>query len=294
MIRSTLIALTLTTLLAACAPGTAAPSAEVTPTPSNAPTLAPSASGAGEAGEGAAQPAGSPLKGGGRPPAGVSEQIALSVGAGGGSACGGAADSADPLIHVPYKSYELGQLIGTCVSGFAPGALQVELWKPDGRVERFTLEAAYSSSAAPAAIAQADFQTWTRADDPLGTYRVTASQGPLVAGAAFDVVAPSRPFIDVFTPRVAPGETVRLGLAGMPPGARVDLYIYRDLNRTNADGVLLGDYVGTLPAVTIGPDGVALTSFPTARDDPPGWYYLWSPALLSKRSGSGWGFQLTS
>lgn len=220
----------------------------------------------------------SPLRAQQRPPAGVSEQITVTLGAGGGSLCAATPPSSEPGI-ILRDPPTVGRLFYACVVGFVPGELRVELAQPDGRVRRHIIAPGTGFIDEATQTIQVDVTYWIAAGDPLGEYRLTVAQGATFVGVSFAVAPRSDPLFDVLTPIVAPGETVRLGMAGLPPNEPVTVHIYRGV--VDASGFLTSqaDYLGSLPPITPDANGVAVRSRTTAPDDALGAYFLWSPVL---------------
>lgn len=170
-----------------------------------------------------------------------------------------------PPIDVapPATTPEIEQTSDICVSGAgwtANSFLNVTIVDSEGTavVDRFE----------PASD-EGNFSLWWSAglEDQVGRYTVTLSDGNFTAETNIDVVAPTRPTIDVLGAEVIePGDVLRIGFVGFPPQSTAVVSIF-------AENELTGwRYTGTADGIAINGVGSAEFELQTLEDDPPGVY----------------------
>jgi hypothetical protein len=198
-------------------------------------------------------------------------------GAGGLGSCGefDAEDFRRPTVRVP-GSYSSGPsarpdvgefLVGIvdelCLFRFAPEApIDVSVTSPIGTVKR--LEGCTSCP---------HLLWFGLPGDPLGTYKVTAVQGPLEATGRFDLHAAQDPTLLVAESwsnhggGVPRGSTIRIGVAGFRPNEIVKLLFYYAPKEDSNQG-------GYRTSVSLRMDamGQRLYRLQTRLDDPKGFY----------------------
>ena len=104
--------------------------------------------------------------------------------------------------------------------------------------------------------------------DPLGTYKVNATQGTVKAGGSFTVVPATEPrLLTLPSTSSIPGGTFRVAFAGFPANSEVGVYLYR-----NEGG--LWTFQTTMPQARMDQRGEAVYEVRTVREDPPGGYCL--------------------
>jgi hypothetical protein len=158
-----------------------------------------------------------------------------------------------------YDEPEVGERFAICPAGFEAGVpLRVAVTDPTGRVQVKLLEAQPGSG-------QFLWDWAPRPGDPLGEYRVKASQGELRAERTFRLHPASEPNIAVLQtyPAPQPGDEIDVMLVGFEPRERVRLNVY---GSTDADEF---GYRGSV-SVRVGPDGNAIQALSTGSDDSPG------------------------
>ncbi|HUN79029.1 MAG TPA: hypothetical protein VMU32_08925 [Solirubrobacteraceae bacterium] len=161
------------------------------------------------------------------PPAGVAAQISYFVGAG-GSSCYSRPHATEPTIafgrvvpRVPLETAkiagaapQIGDVFFLCAEHFPPGNVQMTVTSPNGERERVPLEG------------QSPLMMHTRTLLPgteIGTYTVTALQGPIRRTAHYQVSYPGEPG-DVMLDE--PGSPPRLLVVGLPPHQRYRVLVY--------------------------------------------------------------------
>jgi hypothetical protein len=210
------------------------------------------------------------------PPQGVAEQVTFFFGG----------DPPDPLCasvsrattrpsvvtNLKARSAEVLSEFDVCLVNFIssePATIEIE--RPGGTVERRTIRLSRDEEAT-----QLGFRFEALPDDPLGNYRIEATQGSIKAATTFRLAAGSEPDLGFYSKRnrdadaweLRKGEAVLLGLTGFPLDQPTSLHFYRVTDGSdpyNTKAV----YVTTLRLQT-NSDGQALSALSTARDDPEG------------------------
>ena len=151
------------------------------------------------------------------PPAGVAEQVSyFELGNGG---CPSKADA--PEIRLLSRVVEVNEFYYVCLLGFPPKrTVALALRRPDGRsvVERIEPQGDFPVRTVVRFVAP---------QNPVGRYRVTASQSSTRATNSFEVRRASQPRLREMEDYFSPGQPVRLGFAGFRPRQKVRFHLYR-------------------------------------------------------------------
>jgi hypothetical protein len=221
--------------------------------------------------------AASPLKRRDPPPPGVPAELPQLYG-GGGFGCQALPDASLGLRITIYETdREVADGFSFCFSGFVKDQpLQVEVARPDGALWHGSVPA--DPRFGPEAL------SWvTLPGDPLGTYRVTATQGDKQARSSFTLRAASARHIVVFPQDrrligadLPAGAAIQVALAGFQPDQRVALYLYALTTEPNCATVppTCWVYRAALPPSQMDALGQAVATLLTQPDDPDGTYRI--------------------
>jgi hypothetical protein len=161
-----------------------------------------------------------------------------------------------------YAEPEVGEGFWICPAGFdLTKSLRVAVTDPTGKTQVKVLPPKN-----PNRSNQSLWQWDPRPGDPLGEYRVTATQGELHAERTFRLHPASKPNISLVATDIPPqpGDDLRVMLVGFNPRERVRLNVY-GLDAEQGGGKY--NYM-TSVYIRVGPTGDAIFPLATGRDDP--------------------------
>jgi len=171
-----------------------------------------------------------------------------------------------------------GAMVEICALGFVDDIpITAEIQTPSGRVINVTYEGAAYPLNDIRATGLLGFDWWIGPDYDLGTYRITATQRGLRTGWEFELIEPSRAFIQ----RVDGSKPSVHVVGGLEPGqARFGIYrdteVYAPPNQVGGcDICTVFELVEELRLVNVDATGVVVLTVPS--DLPPGIYCISSP-----------------
>ncbi len=207
----------------------------------------------------------SPLKRKEIPPASVATQFSGSSLALTGCSIDLPADPSRSIV------FDVGERYSVCALSFdrkVPASFEIA--RPDGTIEH------------PLQEDNDSFGSQIEIGAPLGTYQITARQGPTTLTASFAVEPPDSPTMVMLPPPAGqPGTFFSIGMAGFPAHQRVVLDLYRYLRGEGSTSVF--EFLSSLGSADTDGRGEAEFEVRTLIDDPEGRYcviprdYDWEP-----------------
>ena len=227
---------------------------------------------------------GSPLQSEDLPPDGVAAQLNAFIPAA-GTFCSpfSSEGKLKPGEVVSLGAAEIAETFLVCLAEFAPNQdvdIRVQAEDGDDAVAETRIRATEEGTG-----------SWSLAIPPgerLGTYVVTASQGPREATGLVAVNPASGARSMVLPDTGRPGTEFRIGLAGFPRRERVRVHLYRFTEDDSVCQPLPScyTYATALRTVRTNDRGEAIVTLQTEGDDPPNSYLVATDPLVVKSTFS--------
>lgn len=177
-----------------------------------------------------------------------------------------------------YPDYEFGTL---CLYGFHPGEpVTLSAVSPEGREFAGEKQVGETLSVTPEGVPFVEISLRLPVGLPQGTWAFTARSASVQVEGSFEV-APFRypetslveepevnPFGSDFVASHFHGEAITVLGDGFPPDAQVPVGVYRQTDRTNADGNQVAELVASA-LLQPGPDGRLEIAWQTEANEPP-------------------------